>query len=99
MTGEQLLALLPNGSLPWIQDTVDQMIGEGTYDEIHTNISHMLNSFYKGNVIFVTHTQQINATAEQYQLPIERLGTYGFLLIPQAGTIEKAQIFTHGVFQ
>ncbi len=97
MPTEELLTLLPTGSLPWEPVQVDAVLGLGSYERIHLEMAEDLAGKREQNSLLVTHTQQINAIAEQYGLPVERLSTYGFILVNlEEGT---AKTYKHGVFQ
>ena len=96
MSTEELLNILPSGSLPWDKELVDLVIGEGTFDLIHKYVGKSLHSYEPNEgAIVITHTQQINAACEQKGLPVQRLGYYGFVLI----NAQEAQLFSSGFYK
>lgn len=96
MSTEDLLKLLPDGTLPWTIEHVDAVGGPGTYDKIHENVRESIISYQpEQGVIIITHTQQMNAAAQQQGLPVTRVENYGFVLI--TGT--KTRLFSSGLYQ
>ena len=84
---------LPDGSLPWEEGIVDRILGLGSYVKIHQEMTKELQG---KPFIALTHTQQINAVAEQYDQPLERLTYFGFILVDP--NIHIAKTFKTGFF-
>lgn len=94
---KNLLEILPNGSLPWDLEVVNRVIGPGTYEKIHRDVNVASKSLHdKECLLCISHTQQLNALAEQKNLPIIRLGYYGFIVITDDS---RAEIFPNGIYQ
>ncbi len=97
MSNAEILKWLPDGSLPWKRDKVDAIIGPGTYERITQEMEKLLSSSKDSNTMYFafTHTQQINAIAAASDLPIVRLGNFGFILI----TDQHIEMFTEGFYR
>jgi hypothetical protein len=80
LSTEELIRLLPGGTLPWKRLLVDQVIGEGTYDKITRHIQQSIYPELGQAKIAITHTQQLNACAEKLNLPVIRMGNYAFIV-------------------
>ncbi len=97
LSDEELLSLLPTGSLPWDEKLVDAVVGQGTYQRITEEMSYAIaqvpSSCFR---VAMTHTQQTNAICGLRGLPIVRLGYYGFVVVPTSD--DGAQLFTHGLY-
>lgn len=93
----ELLKHLPDGTLPWEKQKVDLIIGLGAYEHITQEMKMLLNAPRDPNVVFIaiTHTQQTNAVATLSDLPIIRLGNFGFMLF----TEEHKEIFPNGFYK
>ena len=92
LTSEQE-AVLNDGALPWTQEAVDAVCGEGQYkrikDDMEARIPVLDDSSISTNtvIIDITHTQQINAVCEAKGESIQRLKCYGFVMIDRSGNV------------
>jgi hypothetical protein len=89
----ELLKMLPDGTLPWDQNKVDCVIGQGTYDRITQEMQDLLTC--KTRTIYITHTQQINAVSSLLDLPVTRLGNFGFVVVIEG----KGKLFSDGFYK
>ncbi len=96
MSTSEILKELPDGTLPWEKQKVDTVVGPGIYESITQEMEKLLCSC-KGNAVFIaiTHTQQTNAIATLSDLPIIRLGNFGFLLL----TENHKEMFSDGFYK
>lgn len=92
----ELLTHLPDGTVPWEEHKVNAIIGPGTYEHITQNMKHLIVSSKRSHTIFIaiTHTQQTNAIATLLDMPIMRLGNFGFILL----TDRNKAIFPEGFY-
>jgi hypothetical protein len=97
MSNAEVLKWIPDGTLPWEKQTVDAVIGSGTYEHLTREMEILLNSSKEPNAIFIaiTHTQQTNAIATLLDLPIIRLGNFGFILFTEKHT----EMFPEGFYK
>ena len=99
ITTDELLAILPEGTLPWEKGLVDQVIGKGAFDRIHWQVREAIEGISTSKLtVFVTHTQQISAAADQYNQPVQRLSNYGFVIIPGSKILHPIT-FEKGLFR
>lgn len=97
MTTAELLRQLPDGTLPWEKEKVDAVIGAGTYDRITQDMKRLLCSCTNANTVLlaITHTQQMNAVALLSDLPVSRLGNFGFIFLTKA----SKEVFAEGIYK
>lgn len=99
ITDDELLKLLPTGSVPWKKNIFDQVSLERSYEAIQGEVTefHQKQDRPANTMtLVITHTQQINATAECNDLPVERLGYYGFTL---SGEKTTPALFRQGIYK
>lgn len=97
MSNAEILKWLPDGTLPWEKTKVDAIIGSGTYEQVTKDMDNLLSSCKNADAIYIaiTHTQQINALASLFDLPIVRLGNFGFILL----TDKHKEMFLEGFYK
>jgi hypothetical protein len=81
--GMKLDRYLNGGTLPWQQQSVDAIVGKGTYTNISSNMQSELNLVKKAHElkIIITHSQQTQSICQQSNLAVKRLNNYGFIAI------------------
>jgi|GEM_PF-5464267 len=88
---------LSSGVLPWEKESIDYIVGAGTYAKIMDQIKEELRAPYAPDLctIYLTHTQQINSVQKLNHLPLKRISHLGMIILVEDAVFD----FPTGIFQ
>jgi len=96
---DTLLGPTNKGGLVWEKETVNRVVGDGTFERITGDVQQIVGEGLRGGqlVINVTHTQQTNAADVMAGRSPSRLAEMGMSVFMQ--TPQTSFLFQNGIFQ
>lgn len=94
------VTLLDKGTVPWQEKNIDTVVKAGAFAEINQNMLQIKNQPTPLACLELdfTHTQQTQSLCQQSNLPVQRLGNYGFIYQPR-DPLKPMIIFENGFYQ